>query len=153
MLFVYMQMQGCELLRDTLRSHPSRGIYVEGPPAAALYTLPKELGLRSLKVAFPEHGLHPEDQAKVAKTLVLLAMDIDVHIATNSLVVLNVINNALIEDGTIGFEAYMIERGGTREVMMRDRWIDETPLSWVPDKLERELNELCRARDERSAAS
>ncbi len=109
MLTIFTQVTGGpDLLRAALRAN-QEGVYVEGAPTPGVLELAASLG--RLRVAFPEHGLHPEDQTKVAEELLQLAKTIDVTIATHSVNILSALKDGLT--GTdLTVKVYTLTRDG-----------------------------------------
>lgn len=147
MLVVYVQETGGPDidLRAALRGHGEPGgVYMEGMPSPGVLDLARSLG--TLRVAFPEAGLHPDRQAQAGRTLAHLAIEFNVIVATHALPVLYALNNGLLAYPALSGEAYAVGPDGYRWIMGEDHFIDERPLGRASDILGAELNQLCAAR-------
>lgn len=88
-------------------------------------------------------GDHPEDQVKQVKKLCKLYMQVkDCVVRTNSLTVVYALNNELMRNPKLLVNAYEVRPSGKMNMAIKDRWIDESILGHVADKLQTELNAL-----------
>jgi len=88
--------------------------------------------------------LHPEDQVKAVRKLVKenLQSEEEVVLIVNSLVVIYALNNELLRNNKLKVNAWEVLPTGKRNSAIKDRWIDESVLGHVSEKLSLELNKL-----------
>jgi hypothetical protein len=135
MIYLLMQRHGDD--REALRT--------------AEYKLERKLGKNNLTLWFlPETNAHPEDQVDYVGRMVKNQKDDRKHtlvLTTNSLMIVYALNNALLSDPDLEVMAYEVFPDGSMSQCINDRWIDESVLGHVADKLHAEMNQLFAKRE------
>lgn len=89
-------------------------------------------------------SLHPEDQVKLIKRIVKAKENCT--IVTHSLIVIYALNNELLRNNKLKVCACEVLPSGKIKSVIKDRWIDESVLGHVADKLHAEMNRLSAKR-------